>query len=518
MNVGVPPHVVVRTFVQRGLVQVQPPHRTVAQLWALKRWGYGLVGSIRSAATVSGSQIALVDESRSLTYADVVTLGERLAGVLVERGIGPGTVVGLLAPNGVDFVLACFAAESLGCDVVLVNAGFTPEQVTRTIQRYAVTALLVDPDLASLATGAPVTHDLGELIGAAEGQAYPPARPPARTGRAIVLTSGTTGTPKGAPRRPPVGASTLVTMIERIPMRRGERVFLGAPLFHTWGLAALQLAIGLRATIVLRRRAEPSATLALLAQERIRTWISVPVIVDRVLLARRATPTALPDLELIVVSGSALRPGLSTEVLDAFGPVLYSVYGSTEASWATIATPADFRADPATAGRPPVGTRVVVADSAGRPVPEGVEGRVLVGNEMLFEGYLGVGRPEMQDGLLDTGDLGFWRDGRLRVTGRADQMIVSGGENVYPQELEFALHALPGVREAAAVGVPDDTFGARLVAYVVPAPGASLTPAGIQRALRSAVARHVRPREVYVVPDLPRNATGKIDLTALRAR
>ena len=379
-----------------------------------------------------------------------------------------------------------------------VNTGFTAAQVTATLARYDLRALIVGEMSADRATGAPVRHDLGELVAQAETLAYPlvggDLRPPVRPGRTIVLTSGTTATPKGAARREPQVVGNLVSIIERIPVRAHDRMLISAPLFHTWGYAALQLALGTRATIILRRENGAAATLTTLERERVRTWIAVPVQIERVLQQRRTSPVALPALEVVAISGSKLRPGFATTFLDEFGPVLYSLYGSTEVSWATIATPEEFRADPESAGRAPLGTRVAVLGPHGERLPDGQVGRVFVGNEMLFDGYLAGGAPkDTVDGLLDTGDLGVLRDGRLRVTGRADQMIISGGENVYPQELENALFALPEVADAVAVGVPDEDFGARLVAYVVLGPDAELAAAEVLDRVRGAVARHVLP-------------------------
>ena len=218
----------------------------------------------------------------------------------------------------------------------MLNTGFTAAQVTATLARYDLRALIVGEMSADRATGAPVRHDLGELVAQAETLAYPlvggDLRPPARPGRTIVLTSGTTGTPKGAARREPQGVGNLVSIIERIPVRAHDRMLISAPLFHTWGYAALQLALGTRATIILRRENGAAATLTTLERERVRTWIAVPVQIERVLQQRRTSPVALPALEVVAISGSKLRPGFATTFLDEFGPVLYSLYGSTEVS------------------------------------------------------------------------------------------------------------------------------------------------------------------------------------------
>jgi acyl-coenzyme A synthetase/AMP-(fatty) acid ligase len=217
-------------------------------------------------------------------------------------------------------------------------------------------------------------------------------------------------------------------------------------------------------------------------------------------------------LRVVATSGSALPGELATRFMDRFGDVLYNLYGSTEVSWVSIADPSDLRADPHTAGKAPYGTRLEILDDAGRPVPPGEVGRVFVGNDMLFEGYTRDGASvDVRDGLMATGDLGrLAEDGRLRLTGRGDSMIVSGGENVYPGPVEDVLVAHPDVREAAVIGVDDPDFGQRLAAYLVLAEGATLDADGVRALVRERLSRFSVPRDVIFLDELPRNATGKV--------
>jgi fatty-acyl-CoA synthase len=191
--------------------------------------------------------------------------------------------------------------------------------------------------------------------------------------------------------------------------------------------------------------------------------------------------------------------------------VLYNLYGSTEVAWATIATPEDLRAAPGTAGRPPMGTVVKLLDPEGREVGAGESGRIFVANEMMFEGYTGGGGKEIVGGLMSTGDVGhFDGGGRLFVDGRDDEMIVSGGENVFPREVEDLLSDHEAIEEAAVVGVPDEEFGQRLRAFVVLREGAQLSEADVQQYVKTNLARYKVPREVVFLEQLPRNATGKV--------
>jgi fatty-acyl-CoA synthase len=294
---------------------------------------------------------------------------------------------------------------------------------------------------------------------------------------------------------------------------------VAAPLFHSWGFAHFTLGIGLTSTIVLRRKFDPEATLALTAQHQATALAVVPVMLQRILELGEEVISRydLSALRVIALSGSALSPSLSDKALEVFGPVLYNLYGSTEVAWAAIATPEDLAAAPGTVGRPPRGTVVKLLDEEGREVPQGETGRIFVANEMLFEGYTGGGTKDVVDGLMATGDVGhFDEDGRLFVDGRDDDMIVSGGENVFPQEVEELLHRHEAVGDAAVVGVPDDEWGQRLRAVVVKRKGKQLSEDQVRSYVKEHLARYKVPRDVDFVDELPRNATGKVLKRELR--
>ena len=222
----------------------------------------------------------------------------------------------------------------------------------------------------------------------------------------------------------------------------------------------------------------------------------------------------LSALKAVPVSGSALPAAISDRWMDLFGENLYNLYGSTEVAWATIATPADLRAAPGTAGRPPRGTVVRLYDEEGVPVARGATGRIFVGNELAFEGYTGGGGKDVIDGLLSSGDVGHLdADGRLFIDGRDDDMIVSGGENVFPAEVEELLAGHEAIVEAAVFGVEDEQFGQRLAAVVVVRGGG-----GAERGRRQAL-RQVQPRRLQGPARRPlrRRAAADVDRQGAQA-
>jgi fatty-acyl-CoA synthase len=393
-------------------------------------------------------------------------------------------------------------------------------------RREQAAALIYDEEFAELTEEAGrdrkrivVWHDshdqrdptLGDLVEHGDAAPLPP---PGRTGRVTILTSGTTGTPKGASRTStPLTLDPPASLLDRIPLREGQTVRIGAPLFHAWGFSNFALGMALGDTFVLRRRFDPEQCLADIEEHRCEVFVVVPVMLQRILelpeQVRGGYDTS--SLRAVCASGSALPGELALRWMDEFGDNLYNMYGSTEVSAATLARPKDLRRAPGTAGKPARGSIVRLYDEHGQPVLQGRTGRIFVGNSMLFEGYTGGGDKDRIDGLMATGDVGrFDEAGRLFVEGRDDEMIVSGGENVFPKEVEDILMAHDAVADAAAIGVPDDQFGQRLRAFVVLRDGLHADEQELQNHVKANLARYKVPREVVFLDELPRNPTGKV--------
>ncbi|QIS13014.1 AMP-binding protein [Nocardia arthritidis] len=506
-----------------GVVRSLRPDRGLKQLGGLAKWGFTLAGGYAAAAAYTPTRPAIVDGDATYTFAEVHERTHRLAGALAALGFGPQHAVGLLSRNRVAMVETMVAAGKLGVDTVLLNTGLSALQIEEVVERHSLAAIFVDDEYRSLIkyltpeihqfstsrrTGAgPTTVE--ELI-ALDSPRF--TRPP-HPGRLIVLTSGTSGTPKSAKRPQPKGFGTIAALLSRIPFRMDETMLIPAPLFHTWGLSALQISTPIRATVVLPERFDAEDCLRLIAEQQVTSMIVVPVMVNRILdlpvhvRARYDTSS----LRIVASCGAPLAGPVVQRFLDTFGDVLYNIYGSTEVSWATIADPADLRAAPTTAGRPPLGTKLAVLDQDLRPVPHGVTGRIFVSNHMLFDGYTDATPPTESAGMLDTGDLGYLdADDLLYVAGRDDEMIISGGENVFPRPVEEALAYLPQVSEVAVVGVPDTEYGQRLAAFVVTREGFGLDREMVCNYIRHRLSRFSVPRDVTFLDALPRNATGKI--------
>jgi len=521
------------TFVRAGILRPSRPDRAARAIIGLHRFGPTLAAGYLGAAARYPDAPAIIDDRGPLTFQQVDRRTNALARGLAGHGLAEGDVVALMCRNHRGFVETSVACSKLGLHAVFLNTGFAGPQVAEVAGRENVAAIVYDAEFAEVIAGARAggritfvaweddpgaTGDtsLEELIAT---RVDAPLPPPAEAGRAVILTSGTTGTPKGANRPNPSSLSPVAAILSVIPLRARRTTLIAAPLFHAWGFAHMLLGTSLSSTLVLRRRFDPQDTVRTIAAHRADALIVVPVMLQRILEcdSDRLGAHDTSSLSVIAVSGSALPGPLAHRVMDTFGDTLYNLYGSTEVAWATIASPQDLRAAPGTAGRPPRGTVVRIFDEHGEPVAPGATGRIFVGSELLFEGYTGGGDKDRLAGLMATGDVGhFDAGGRLFIDGRDDDMIVSGGENVFPGEVEDLLAAVPGVREAAVVGVPDEQFGQRLRAVVSLQPGAELTAADLQDHVRRHLARYKVPREVAFVDELPRNATGKILKRQLR--
>lgn len=497
---------VLRTLLRSGMLRpTLPAPESWRLLFHAPYLGVDLSTAVAIHAAREPRANALRDDAGPLTWAEMDRRVSRLANALLE-GASPGDRIAFLMRNGRELVEAYAATSRAGMVAVALNTWSSPEDLRAVMEVHDPALLLHDPDFDRLLeeagwTGSVTTGPAYEALLAASQPHHPHVRP---SGRIITQTSGTTGRPKGAERAVSAGAARqLLDFLERVPLRRSDRILVAPPLFHAFAQGMLGIAMTLGAQVVVQPRFDAAATSALLHRADVTVAALVPVMLQRLLDALDGSP---PRLRAVVVSGSALTPALRARAEKAFGPVVYDLYGATEVGFATIADSRDARRKPGTAGRAGAGTRIMIAAEDGTVAGPGEVGEIRVDTGLAFEGYTGEAA---RDGTVRTGDLGrLDEDGYLFVAGRADDMVISGGENVHPSEVEAALEGHPAVAECAVVGVDDAEYGQVLVAYVVPR--GDVDPARLTEFLRGRLARYKVPKRILLTAALPRTATGKV--------
>jgi len=483
---------------------------------------------IRHSARVAPNSPALVDERGELSYRQLDEQSTAIARGLRPSGLIEGSVIGVLARDHRGLILAMAAAGKLGVRIALMNTGFAKPQFAEVCAREKVKAVLHDSEFLDLLDALPPAlpryltwvdegtelptgaQTLDDLIAANSTEPLPA---PTKPGGFVILTSGTTGLPKGAPRSKVTPLATA-QLVDRIPFPvKGTQVIV-SPIFHSTGLGTYLVASAMGNKVVVRRRFDAEATLKMIADHRAEMLVAVPTMLHRMIelppqiRARYDTSS----LTCILLAGSALAPELCAKATQIFGPVLYNLYGSTECAVATVAGPDDLAIAPGTVGRAPITCEIRLYDDHDKQVTAlNTTARIFIRSGAPFEGYTDGRHKQIIDSYMSSGDVGHLDEhGLLMVDGRDDDMIVSGGENVFPQEVENLLLERPDVFDAAVVGVDDVEFGKRLRAFVVPEPGHSPDGEEIKTYIKDNLARYKVPREVVFLDDLPRNATGKL--------
>ncbi|HET7510634.1 MAG TPA: AMP-binding protein [Solirubrobacterales bacterium] len=517
---------------EAGILSPMRPDKALKIGGAFLRWGASPATGVTTAAIHHPHELAIVDERGALSWERLHLRSNALANSLAAMGIGYGDGIGVMCRNHRGFIETTLAAAKLGASALYLNTMFAGPQLAEVTKREGPKVLVYDEEFSDLLAGVDgsvqrivawcdgdvAETTLDDLIEAGDESSL---KPPPDKPRFVILTSGTTGTPKGAQRSSPDGLFALASLIDKIPFRRGMTMMIAAPLFHSWGFFHFVMSLPTASTMVLRRRFDPEGTLQAAEQSRADVLAAVPVMIQRILTLPDEVLDrySLPGLKITSLSGSALPGELAIEWMDRFGDNVYNLYGSTEVAYATVATPEDLRAAPGTAGKPPRGTKIRLFDEGGKEVPQGDVGRIFVGNEMAFEGYTGGGGKEVIDGLYSSGDVGHIDSaGRLFIDGRDDEMIVSGGENVFPREVEDLLADHEAVEEVAVIGVEDAEFGQRLKAFVVTRGSIEVSAQDLTAHVKAHLASYKAPREVEFLDELPRNATGKVLKRELHAR
>jgi fatty-acyl-CoA synthase len=523
-------------MLEAGAFKLEPPQNVAAMVADIRRWGeFGMIPALNARRTPN--RTAIIDDDGEVTFKELDDAAHEVANGLLAMGIKGGDGVAILARNHRWFLIALYGAARAGARIILLNSEFSGPQIKEVSERegakliiyddeYCQAVSKADPPLGKLrALGVNPDKDepsgstdetLEDLVARSSGK---PAPKVTKHSSVIILTSGTTGTPKGANRSTPPSLAPIGGILSHVPFKSGELTSLPAPMFHALGFLHATIAMMLGTTLVLRRRFKPVTVLEDIEKHKVTAMVVVPVMLSRILDALDAIEHKpdLSSLRIVFVSGSQLGAELAQRALKDLGPVVYNLYGSTEIAFATIARPKDLSINPATVGPVVKGVKVKILDDNGSELPQGEVGRIFVGNTFPFEGYTGGGHKQIIDGLMSSGDVGYFDEhGLLYVSGRDDEMIVSGGENVFPAEIEDLISGHPEVVEATALGVEDKEWGHRLRAFVVKTDGASIGEDDIKTYVREHLARYKVPREVVFLNELPRNPTGKILKRELR--
>lgn len=514
-----------KVFQQIGMLKPLPPHRLIGAGRQLAKWGPGLPSGVNAAAKRFPHQTAIIDDAGQLTWSELAAQINQLTQALKDRGVEPGSSVAVLSRNHRYMIMAMVAIMQAGGRVLLLNTMASRSQLGELARREDASCVIVDQEFLDVArdvdrstlvlgwADADAPDDLPSVASISKGQPTTAHAKPARHGQIIIFTSGTTGLPKGARREEPKDLKPLITFFGAIPYRGNSTVVLAAPLFHSWGLINFAFGLSTAPTYVLRRRFDAEQVLRDVQEHRAEVLVVVPLMMQRMVDVDPTVieSTDVSSLRITASSGSALGGDLANRYMDLFTDSVYNFYGATETGWVTIAGPQDLRAAPGTAGVPPFRTTVKILDPDGHELPTGEVGVIHVGNDMPFGGYTDGNTKSFADGLMNTGDLGhFDESGRLFVSGRDDDMVISGGENVFPRELEDALIDHPDISDVAVLGIPDQKFGEVLAAYVVRKRDATLTEAELVAYAKERVARFAVPARTMFLDELPRNPTGKV--------
>jgi fatty-acyl-CoA synthase len=505
---------------------------------------------------------AVIDATRRLSYGAFEAEVNQLAHALSAMGVARGDRVAIMLPNCAEFVVALQALPRVGATAVQIGARLKAAEIEYILGHAKPRVLLyhasfqgeIEPararaggptDTHMIAVGDPfgdparspdASGTAGSGRGAGPGLLYrdalagqasdaPPSAPGEETGGVIVYTSGTTGKPKGASRHfSRTGLEAVADLIAQVGIRSEDRHLVVCPLYHSAAPAFVIIMQSLGATVVVTDHFDAEEILATIEREKITCAFMVPTQLMRLTTlderVRRKHDTS--SLRWILSGAAPLTTETARRFQAAYGPIVWNFYGATETGLVTCAGPQDHEAHPGTVGRSLRGNHIRILGEDGREVPTGEVGELYVRNSMLITGYHGdddATSQAMRDGFFSVGDLArVDGDGFVYLASRVHDMVISGGVNIYPAEIEEHLHRHPDVIEAAVIGVPDDEWGERLKAFVVTRPGTRLSAEEIVQFCREGLADFKRPREVEFLDALPRNPTGKVLKRELRAR
>jgi len=478
---------------------------------------------------------------RRMSWGELDATINRLAHALVARGVRGGSRVALMLPNGSEYLIAQQALARIGGTAVQIGYRLKAGEISYILENSEPTATIVYHEyVATMNDARKQAHKGGSMLvvgGDAEGPdveewdralaAASPEMPPrvrgGDGGGVIVYTSGTTGKPKGANRAwRKTGLESVADMILQVGMRADDRHLVVCPLYHSAAPAFVAIMLSLGATIVLQNHFEPEAALDIIQKERVTCSLMVPTMLIRMtnLPPETLAKYDTKSLRWVMSAAAPLTTDAARRFMERFGPVLWNFYGATETGLVTLAGPHDHVSRPGTIGKKLRGNDIRLLDDNGKDVRVGDVGELYARNPTLISGYHGnedATRSSQRDGFFSVGDVGrVDAEGYYYLESRKTDMVISGGVNIYPREIEDHLSTHPAILEAAVIGVPDPEWGETLRAFIVLRGGEQLTETDVINYCREHLADFKRPRKVTFLPELPRNPTGKVLKRELR--
>lgn len=519
-----------RTIVQLHKANALAPKNSIAMLLSLP-WLIGRGPSLGIITQMHGFSLArkaaLHDRDGCLTWCELDKRANQAGHMLEELGVRGGDRVAMLLRNGREIVETTLGAQKLGMVACPLNTWAKPKELRFTLSEAKASVLIYDTKhsdqveecapkgLALVYVGneddaVANSYSYTELLSDQSVNPPPFLTREAQKPKVVIHTSGTTGAPKGASRNSSAaGVGALANLLSVVPYSRDDIIVLPAPLFHSFGLATFTFGTALGATFVLPEQFDPEGTLRAIEEHGATACSLVPVMIKRILNLDDEVKSRydLSSLRVVMASGSAMSTEMRKAAMELFGDVLYDLYGSTEVGWVAIARSEDMLEHPGTVGKPVPGIQVAIFNEEGDRLGPGEVGEIFIKSDVMFEGYTSGDSKEVRDGYMTIGDLGrVDEEGFLFIEGRADDMVVVGGENIYPVEIEEALDDMDGVEDVAVMGVPDDEYGEVLGAFVV----GKVKPEDVKKYCKDQLASYKVPKRVEILDELPRTSTGKV--------
>jgi fatty-acyl-CoA synthase len=488
-------------------------------LEAVLTTGVNLMALLRICAKLHPQRTAVIDHQERLSYPQLWQQAESLAvGLQIEYGVDRHQNVAIACRNHAAVIKAIFAVSRLGANVFLFNPEMSALQIEALIESLAIDFYVYDhqPDVPispwleralELNKALPAYHDTAPSIDQLASKPQPRSKlKKVKTGSIVVMTGGTTGRPKPASRKPSIFnyLPPFIALLDMVELDRYRSVYVATPIYHGFGLAALLIGVVLGAELYVKERFETVQACTLISKQQIEVVILVPLMLQRML---KHDPSILSGVRCILTGGATLSPMLAQTTLELLGLILFNLYGTSEAGFCILGTPFLLSQKPASIGQPIWGVRAKIVNDAVEENSSGKIGRLIIRSAWSTR----------KQSWIETGDLAYQdAQGDLFLCGRVDDMVVSGGENVYPIELENILIQHPNVDSVAVVGIPDEAFGQRLKAVVVLKQDMTLTADALLAWLKPRVARYQMPAVIEFCDTLPYTALGKLDKRALR--